>query len=172
MASQHPYISETFAQEQLHSSQRWDRSKLKRVYSLSTSKGLVFLAGSFADWLIGSAVYCVTTKKHTTARRSLLLPFTIFSFLCVHSPAGKCSMPHPPPFPLIKQLWICKMTVGSVRIFNAQSLKSSPSVWYSFISWDGPLILSTPSWLQWIIKKSALLFLNSLCWPVESVNKV
>ena len=115
MASQHPYISETSAQEQLHSSQRWDRSKLKRVYSLATSKGLVFLAGSFADWLIGSAVYCVTTKTHTTARRSLLLPFTISSFLCVHSPGGKCSMPHPPPFPLIKQLWICKMTLGSVQ---------------------------------------------------------
>lgn len=159
MASQHPYISETSAQEQLHSSQQWDRSKLKRVYSLATSKGLVFWAGNYAGWIIGLAVYCVMTKKHTTRRRSFSPEWCFLSFVF---PGGQCSMNHP----FLPLRYTAVNSQGEFRICPVTLMPKTwslvPPFWCSFLWWDGLLILSSPPWLQLIIKKLALLFPNIL----------
>lgn len=99
VASQHACISETSAQERLHSSQQWDQSKLKRVDSLTTSKalGFFFSTGNFVGWIIGPAVYTVRTIT-STVRRSLPSPVAAPSSFCVHSPGANAAWHlHPPP---------------------------------------------------------------------------
>lgn len=103
VASQHACISETSAQEQLHSSQQWDQSKLKRVDSLTTSKALGFFF--FFHWQFYGldywpcclAVYTVRTIT-STVRRSLPSPVAAPSSSCVHSPGANAVWHlHPPP---------------------------------------------------------------------------
>lgn len=85
VASQHACISETSAQERLHSSQQWDQSKLKRVDSLTTSKALGFFF--FFHWQFCGLDYwpcCINSEDHNLyCTKELAFPCSsTFFFLC------------------------------------------------------------------------------------------
>lgn len=116
--------------------------KLKGVF-ISYFKGFGFLAGSFANWSIGSAVYCVTAEKHTTAGGACFFPSQYFLSFVFTAQEAKCSISNLPPFPWLNSCeYVNDFRICPVALIPKESLHNpSLLIRYSFYVVRWTLIL-------------------------------